>query len=326
MGSPGQRYRAVAAAVVVVLFGLISSSDADAFPNRPITIVVAFAPGGVADTTARLLANGMQSTLGQTVVVENRPGAGGDIAAGVVARSAPDGYTLLLTTTAFAINMTLNKSKQFSADSFVAIALPASSPEVLAVNKDNPADSLRDILKSAKGKPLNFGTAGVGSASHIMADYFFKKVANVAAVHIPFQGGAPAINALLGNQIDVMAAILGGGVAGQIKSGQLRGVAVASAERARVVPEVPTFAEAGYTGMNFADWVGLFAPRGTSPSIIKLLNSQVENVLKEPEMLAKLDALGFEPMFGNSADSQRDFDADVAKWARLVDSIGLTLN
>ena len=116
-------------------------------------------------------------------------------------------------------------------------------------------------------------------------------MANVTAVHIPFQGGAPAINALLGNQIDVMAAILGGEVAGQIKSGQLRGVAVASAERARVVPEVPTFAEAGYTGMNFADWVGLFAPRGTSPSIIKLLNSQVENVLKEPEMLAKLDAL-----------------------------------
>lgn len=320
------KYGAIVATVVAISFGLILVAEAEVFPRRPITIVVAFASGGVADTTARLLANGLQARLGQTVVVENRPGAGGDIAAGLVARSEPDGHTLLLTTTAFAINMTLNKNKQFSADNFAAIALPASSPEALVINGNSQTATLSELLQSAKGRSLNFGTAGVGSASHIVANYFFSKIAKIPAVHIPFQGGAPAINALLGNQIDVMAAILGGGVAAQIKAGQLRGIAVAALHRVKVVPEVPTFEEAGYSGLDFADWVGLFAPRNTDPQTVALLNGEVENVLKEPEVLQKLENLGFDPMFANSTESQLNFDADVLRWAHLIDSLGLTLN
>jgi tripartite-type tricarboxylate transporter receptor subunit TctC len=278
----------------------------------------------VADTIARLLANGLQTRLGQTIIVENRPGAGGNVAAGVVARSHPDGYTLLLTTTAFAINLTLNKSGQFTSDDFTAIAFPASSPEVLAVNSNTKIQTLSDLVNSGKEKSLNFGTAGFGSASHIMAEYFFKNVAKVQAVHIPFQGGAPAINALLGAQIDVLAAILGGPVAAQINSGGLRGLAVASDRRVPVAPNVPTFAEAGYPGMQFSDWVGLFAPGKTDPEFIKKLGAATEEALKDPELVAKVNAMGFDPATENSAGAQHYFVTEVERWTKLIKSLGLS--
>jgi tripartite-type tricarboxylate transporter receptor subunit TctC len=301
-------------------------SRASDFPTRPITLVVAFAPGGVADTVARLLANGLQTRLHQTVVVENRPGAGGNVAAGVVARSAPDGYTLLLTTTAFSINLTLNKSQQLAASNFRAVAFPASSPEVLAVNSDTDIKTLSDLIEKGKREPLNFGTAGVGSASHIMAEYFFKDVAKVAAVHIPFQGGAPEINALLGKQIDLVAAILGGGVAAQIKSGKLRGLAVASDTRTSVVPDVPTFAESGYPQMKFADWVGVFAPGKSDGKIVDQLNSEIQSVLQESDVKAKLTSMGFDPTQGTAEDAEKEFQGDVNRWADLIKSIGLILH
>lgn len=298
---------------------------ASEYPSRPITVVVAFAPGGVADTAARLLADGLQRRLHQTVVVENRPGAGGNVAAGVVARSPADGYTLLITTTAFSINLTLNRTSQFEPSKFRAVAFPASSPEVLAVNADTQIKTLADLIGQGRKKSLNFGTAGVGSASHIMAEYFFKDVAKVPAVHIPFQGGAPEINALLGKQIDLVAAILGGGVAAQIKSGQLRGIAVASDTRTAVVPEVPTFAESGYPQMKFADWVGVFVPGKTDDKIVVQLNAEIEKVLQYPDVKAKLTSMGFDDTLGNAEEAQREFSAEVSRWAGLIKSIGLTI-
>lgn len=298
-------------------------SQAAEFPSRPITLVVAFAPGGVADTTARLLAEGLQRRLGKPVIVENRPGAGGDVAAGVIARSAADGYTLLLTTTAFAINLTLNRSKQYSADSFAAIAFPATSPEVLVTNADAGAHTLAELLERAKKKPLTFGTAGVGTSPHIMAEYFFRDVAKVPAVHVPFQGGAPAMNSLLGNQIDVISAILGGGVAAQINGGKVRGLAVTDDKRSPIVPNVPTFAELGYKDMKFVDWVGVFAPRNTDQAVVRRLNEEINKVMGDASVSAKLTHMGFTPSTDELSDVQKAFSSDVARWAGFIQKTGL---
>ena len=312
--------------LLALAFFASTPAVADEYPSRPITFIVSFAPGGVADTAARLFAGSLQRRLGQTVVVENRPGAGGDVAAGVVARSAPDGYTLLFTTSAFAVNLSLQKSKQFTSDDFTALAFPASSPEVLAVNAQSSVHTLADLLKLAQTKQLNFGTAGVGTSPHIMGEYFFKFVAKVPAVHIPFQGGAPATTALLGNQIDVLTAIIGGGVAAQIGAGKLRGVALAAKSRMSLLPDIPTFAESGYNDMDFVDWVGVFSPRNIDPAVARRFTAALEEVLKEPEVAAKLKAMGFDPIAGSSAHAQADFEADLAKWTRVVKALDLKLN
>ena len=191
-------------------------------------MVVAFAPGGVADTLARLIGQGLSDRLHQSVVVENRGGAGGNIAAAFVAHAAPDGYTLLATTTALAINETLRADKQFSSSELKTVAIVASSPEALVTSVENPAKDLAEFVKSAQGKTINFGSAGVGSGSHIEAEYFLKMLAKISAQHVAFQGGAPAITATIGGQIDLMATTLGGGAAAQIASGKLKGLGIAA--------------------------------------------------------------------------------------------------
>jgi hypothetical protein len=200
--------------VVIALAALggalgVHAASAQPYPARDITFIVAFAPGGVADTLARFVGKGLGERLGRTVVVENRGGAGGNIAAAAVARAAPDGYTLLVTTTAVAINETLRPNKGFAASDLKPIAIVASSPEALVTSPDNPAANLADFLKTAQGKNIAFGSAGVGSGSHIAAEYFFKEIAKISATHVPFQGGAPAIAATIGNQIDLLATTLG---------------------------------------------------------------------------------------------------------------------
>ena len=203
-------------------------ADAQTYPASKITIVVAFAPGGVADTLARLIGQGLGDRLHQPVVVENRGGAGGNIAASYVARAAPDGYTLLATTTAIAVNETLFVNKDFSANDFKTVSLAASSPEALVTSASNPAGNLVDFFKATNGRTINLAIPGVGTGSDIEAEYFLKFLAHVPAQVIPFQGGAPAINATIGNQVDLMATTLGGGAAAQISGGKLKGLGIAA--------------------------------------------------------------------------------------------------
>lgn len=298
---------------------------ADAYPASKITMVVAFAPGGVADTVARFIAQGLGERLRQNVVVENRGGAGGNIAAAAVVHAAPDGYTLLVTTTAIAINETLRETKQFSATDLTTVAIAASSPEALVTSPSNPANSLADLIKAAQAKPINFGSAGVGSGSHIEAEYFFKILAHISATHIPFQGGAPAMNAVLGNQIDVWATTLGGGAAAQIAAGKLKGLAIAGDSRAGVVPNVPTFAEQGFPNYVAASWVGVFAPAKTDPKIVAALNAAINDTIKSPEIRDKLTAIGFDPMTGTPAQADAMFKAEVEKWGKMVSALGITI-
>lgn len=317
--------RALAAFALVALTLPHGRARAETFPSKPITLIVAFAPGGVADTLGRLIAQGLTERLKQNVVVENRGGAGGNIAASAVARAAPDGYTLLVTTTALAINETLRETKQFAAADFVTIAISASSPEALITAAGNPIGNLADFVKAAKGKPVNFGSAGVGSGSHIQAEYFFKQVAKIEATHVPFQGGAPALNATLGNQVELLATTLGGAPANQIKAGKLKGLGIAAEQRAAVVPDVPTYAEQGYSGFTAASWVGVFAPAKTEPTVVTALNAAINETIKSDEVQQKLTAIGFDPIVASQAQADAMFKDEVEKWGRMVKALNLSV-
>ncbi len=314
-----------AAAVAAVLFVYAAEASAQTYPANKITIIVGFAPGGFADTLARLIGKGLSERLHQTVVVENRPGAGGNIAAGVVARAEPDGYTLLATTTALAINETLHENNPFSRTDLAAVSIVASSPEALATSATNPANNLVDFVKEMNGKTINFGSAGVGTGSHIEAAYLFQFLAKAPAQHIPYQGGAPAIEATMGGQIDLLATTLGGPAAAQIVAGKLKGLGIAADKRAAVVPNVPTYAEQGFPGFTAASWVGFFAPAKTDPKILATLNQTINDILKTPDVQQRLIDVGFDPIVGAQTEANAMFNAEVDKWGKMVKALGLSI-
>jgi tripartite-type tricarboxylate transporter receptor subunit TctC len=300
-------------------------AQAATYPTEKITVIVAFAPGGIADTLARLIGQGLSERLHQSVVVENRGGAGGNIAAQVVARANPDGYTLLATTTALAINETLFANKQFSASDFKTVAIAASSPEALVTSPNNPAGNLPDFIKAMHGRTINMAIPGVGTGSHIEAEYFFKELAKVSVQPIPYQGGAPAINATVAGQVDLMATTLGGGAAAQIAGGKLKGLGIAAEKRAAVAPNVPTYAEQGYPAFTAASWVGFFAPAKTDPHILQTLNAAIDDIVKSPAVAKKLSDMGFDPITGSQAQADAMFSAEVKKWGGMVKALGLSI-
>ncbi len=306
---------------------LLSPREAAAqdYPAKPITFIVAFAAGGVADGIGRMIAQKLGETLKQTIVVENRGGAGGNLAARQVATAAPDGYTILVTTTALAINETLHRNKGFAANDLETVAIVASSPEAFAVGKASPSTSLAEFLAAAKGKTVNFGSAGVGSGSHIAAEYFFKEIAKVPATHVPFQGGAPAINAAVGNHIDLLSITLGGGLVAQVRSGALKGLGVMSDKRVDTMKDVPTFAETGFAGFQAASWVGLFVPAKTPADVVSKLNGAVDAIVKQPDFQQRLAALGFDPVTGDQAAAARRFKDDVGEWGKRVNALGMKI-
>lgn len=301
-------------------------ASAQTYPSRNITFVVGFAAGGVADSIGRIVGQKLTDRLGQTVVVENRGGAGGNIAAKSVAGSAADGYTVLVTTTALAINETLHKNKGFTADDFTSVAIAASSPESLSVPPTMQVNNIGEFLKAMQGKPINFGSAGAGSGSHIATEYFLKALAKVPATHVPFQGGAPAMNAALAGHIDLLTATVGGGVAAQINAGKLKGIAMASEKRIAVTPDVPTFAEGGFTNFTAASWVGFFVPAKTPPDAIAKLHDAIDAIVKEPDIQQRLASLGLDPVTGTQGEAQAMFNAEVAKWGKMVTTLGLSVN
>jgi tripartite-type tricarboxylate transporter receptor subunit TctC len=315
---------AIAALAAAAL--LAAPAAAQTYPASRITIVCAFAPGGFADTMARVVAQGLSERLHQNVVVENRGGAGGNIAAGLVAHAAADGYTILATTTAIAINETLVKSKQYAAKDLRTVAMVASSPETLSTSQSNPANDLPAFIKAMNGKTINFASAGIGTGSHIEAEYFFKFLAKVPVQHIPFQGGAPAVNALLANQVDLLAGTLAGSIAGQLQAGKLKGLGVAADKRASAVPNVPTYAEQGFPDFTAASWVGLFVPAATDAKAVGILNDAINETMKGADVQKKLTALGFDPLVASQAEADKMFNAEVAKWGKMVQALNLSLN
>ncbi len=316
--------RAFALALLIVC-GLARPGAAQTYPSQNISILVAFAAGGIADVVARLVGQKLTERLGQTVVVENRGGAGGNLAARAVAGAAADGYTILATTSALAVAETASRNKGFSTDDLRAIAIVAISPDVLAVHPSNPAKDLKAFVNTAKDKSFTYGTAGVGTGPHIGGEYFFREVAKVKAVHVPFTGGAPAVTAAIGNHVDAIVLTLPT-VTPQINQGSLRGLGLASPVRNSAVPNVPTYGEMGFPNVYSGSWVGFFAPARTPEATVAKLNAQINQILKEPETQQKLKTIGFDPIFKTQAEAADYFKSEVANWGKMTRAIGITVD
>jgi tripartite-type tricarboxylate transporter receptor subunit TctC len=296
---------------------------AQTYPSQNITMIVAFPAGGLADIIGRLVATKLDGRLKQSVVVENRGGAGGNIAAKAVANAAPDGYTILATTSGLAANLTASKSRGFEQNDLRPIAFVAISPDVIAVHPSNPAKDLKEFIANAKEKSFTYGSAGAGTGPQIGAEYFFQVVAKVKYVHVPFQGGAPAITATLGNHVDALVLTLPP-VVPQIVQGKLRGLGVASEKRNSAIPDVPTYGEMGYPGVYSGSWVAFFAPAKTPDAIVTKLNTEINALMAEPDSLEKLKQNGFDPVVKDVAGSEAYYKSEVGSWAKMVNAIGFS--
>jgi len=310
--------------VLAVLASAIGGAQAQSaqYPSQKMTIVVGFAAGGFADTLARFVGQKLGEKSGHSVLIENRGGAGGNTAASTVTKAAPDGYTLLVTTTAISINASLYQKLDYSLNQLAVIAMPGSSAETFAVPTDRPG-TVKEFVAWAKGRETSFATAGVGSGSHLAAEHFYRNLAKIKASHVPFRGGALAVQAALGGQVDAVTTSFGG--APHIQSGKLKGLAVAGAKRNPLLPDVPTFAEAGYPGFEAESWVGFFAPAKTDPAIVAKLNSAINEIITTKANSDHLTKIGYTLTVRSVAESQTFLENEVAKWGQWVKSIGISV-
>jgi tripartite-type tricarboxylate transporter receptor subunit TctC len=292
------------------------------YPNQKITIVVGFAAGGFADTMSRFVGQKLGEKFGQPVVIENRGGAGGNTAASAVARAEADGYTLLATTTAISINASLYQKLDYSLDQLSVVAIPGSSAELFAVPNDRPG-TLKEFVAWARGREVTFATAGVGSGSHLAAEHFYRNLAKLKASHVPFRGGALAVQATLGGQVDAITTSFGG--APHVQAGKMKGLAVAGAKRNPLLPDVPTFAEAGYPGFEAESWVGFFVPAKTDPAIVAKLNSAVNEIIGARANADHLTRIGYTLSVRPVPQTQAFLKQEVTKWGQWVKNIGISV-
>ena len=293
---------------------------AQTYPTKPIKLVVTFAAGGGADYVARVVAQKLGEALGQSVVVDNRAGAGGAIGAEFVAKSPPDGYTLLL---GAAGTMTILPNLQAnvpfdSTKDFVPIVLAGSSPFVLAVATNVQANSVAELTALSKANPgkLNFGSSGTGGAPHLAGE-LYKRTVGIDIVHVPYKGLAPAITDLLGNQLQLLFADVGL-IAPHLKSGTLKGLAVTSKERSTTLPELPTMIEAGVPGYQAGTWYGILAPAGTPGPIVARLHGELVKILGTPDIRTQFAVQGIEPAGGTGEQFATLIREDLAKWGKVI--------
>jgi len=282
---------------LVIAASGVNGALAQSYPSAPIRLVVGFPPGGVADILARIVGPKLGESLGQPVVVENRPGAGSNIAAEAVAKAAPDGHTLLIYGTVNAVNVSLYSRLSYDpVKDFSPVTLLASMANILVVHPSVPAHSVRELIALAKSKPgqLDFGSAGNGSTQHISGQ-LFRMMADVDIVHVPYKGSVPAMTALLSGQIPMMFNVMST-VLPHAKAGKVRALAVTSAKRSSLVPDLPTVSEAGLPGFEYVAYFGLQAPAGTPREIVAKLNAKVVKILHMPDVKARLVNNGAEPV------------------------------
>jgi tripartite-type tricarboxylate transporter receptor subunit TctC len=295
------------------------------WPERPVRFVVAFAPGGPADIIARLLAQALSEAWPHPVIVENRGGAGGNIAAQAVARMAPDGLNALITTSAFAVNPSLSRNAGYRPADFAVASTVAGTPNLFAVKADGDVRTLRDLVEIGRRRPVNFGSAGVGSTPHLSAENLLKRVAKVEAQHIPFTGAGPAMTAAIGGQIDMASVALPAAVQ-IVQGGRARGLAVTSAHRVAALPDVPTVAEAGFDAIVDLTWVCVLFPAAVPEPVLEKVNADVNRLLTQPAFLSRLAATGFDPMGGTRAEASRFVTAELTRWAQVVRELDVSVD
>ena len=308
----------------VALPALAATPDAALYPVKPIRLVVPFAPAGSADALARTIQPALSEALGQTLVIDNRPGASSTIGTDMAAKAAPDGYTLVLITTTHTVNPSLYAKLPYDAvRDFAAISLVVSQPNILVVHPAMAAKSVRELVALAKAKPntLNFASGGNGSSPHLSGE-LFKIVAGIQVAHIPYKGSGPGVTDLLGGHVQIMFA---GPLALEqhIKSGRLRALAVADRRRSAVLPEVPTMTEAGFPGVETGTWYGMLAPARTPPAAVTFIQRAIVRILQAPDMKSRMLNQGVDIVASSPAEFEKFIITEVAKWSRVVQAAGV---
>jgi len=295
-----------------------------AFPSRPVRVIVPFPPSGSVDVVMRIFHQKLTELMGQSVVLDNRPGASGNIGTDLVARSVPDGHTLLATTLPLVVNPSLFGNLQYDVTrDFAPVSLIGAAPFVLAVHPKLPASSVKEFIAYVRVRPgeLNYASAGSGTNLHVAAE-LFKNLAKVSIVHVPYKGGGPALAALLGGEthlsfIGVVAMVQ------HVKTGRLRALGVTSSRRSPALPDVPTIAESGLPGYEFTSWYGVLAPRGTATERVVALNGHFRNALRAPEMAERFAREGADIIASTPEEFGKHLGVELAKWARVVKEAGL---
>jgi len=311
-------------AIAALLAVFAQNAFAQAYPTHSIRLVVPFPAGGTTDILARAAAQKLSESLGQAVVVDNRPGAAGNIGADLVAKSAPDGYTLLMGTVGtHAINPSLYAKMPYDhVKDFVPVVLVAGVPNVLAVYPPFPVNSVAELIALAKAKPgtINFASSGSGTSIH-MSGELFKSMAGVDMTHVPYKGSAPALTDLMGGQVQIMFDNLPSALP-LIKAGKLRAIAVTSLKRAPALPDVPTISESGLPGFEASSWFGVLAPAGTPSPIVAKINADVNKWLQSPEAREQMLAQGANAAGGTPEQFAAHIRAETEKWAKVVKASG----
>jgi len=314
--------------LTALLGGLLAVSagaaSAQPFPSKPIRMVVTFPTGGAPDILARTIAEKLNPAWGQTVVVDNKPGAGGNIGAEFVARAAPDGHTLVMGTVGtHSINGSLYAKMPYDmVKDFTPVTLVASTPNLLVVNNDVPAKNLQELIALAKARPgqLTFGSPGIGTSVHVSGE-LFNSMAGVQTTHVPYKGRQMAIPDLLGGSITMMFDNMPSALP-VVKDGKLRAIGVTSAKRSASAPDVPTIAEQGLPGFEATSWFAVFAPAGTPRPVADKLHAEIVRIFNLPDVQQKLRTLGLDPILGGPDDLSRYQQSEITKWAKVVKDSG----
>jgi tripartite-type tricarboxylate transporter receptor subunit TctC len=304
----------------------VSAAEAERYPSKPIRIVVPFTPGGSNDLIGRIIAQKLNEAWGQPVIIDNRPGGGSTIGIEVVVRAAPDGYTLLTTSGGIAINGSLYKLSFNPVTDLTPVALLAQMPYLLAANPSLPVKSVKDVIALAKAQPgkIVFSSSGAGTSSHLTME-MFKSAAKIDMLHVPYKGGNPAVTAVITGEAQLTFNVVTGTLQ-YVKSGKLRGLAVSSAKRAEVAPEIPTVAESGVPGFEVIAWYNMFAPARTPRPIVNRLNAEINRILQQADVRERFHALGVSPLSGSPDDLEKYLKFEVDRWAKLIKERGIKLD
>ena len=321
---------ALAQGILSLVFSLLwigaaqAQTGAQNFPSKPVRIIVPQTPGGASDALARIVGQKLSEKWGQAVVIENRPGAGGNIGMDAVAKAPGDGHTLLMSYVgSHAINPSIYSKLPFDPEAdFVAVATLANVPFVAAVNSAVPVNNMKSLAAYAAQKPVAFGSAGNGSVNHLLGE-MFNTASGAKMQHVPYKGAAPALTDSISGQIQVVFTSLPS-VAQHIRGGTVKGLAVTGSKRAAAFKDIPTVAESGFPGFVINPWFGLFASKGTPATVVKQINADVKKVMEDKDLLDKLAALGAEPFETTPQEFQAMLHADIKTWAAVVKSSGAT--